>query len=429
MYSQKLTAEHILSGKDFDRALRAILMIDEVLKRRFLLQFDKWAEKNSKHIPSVLLQKIDQLDIENQSDEAEEVLEMIQSEILPAIEMFRSEGRSVSSLFRFWDDYLIEVSLPLKLYLAASRHGIWDTYHFAKMKLLPFLFASNRTVYSRYMPYMVLQMNRLPEDIIACFNKGQFVSKLTAGSFNAVWYDYVLEVTENKALKSSGGIIGITHNDQALTRWFLSRPFTAKYAIMYSSSQAASSTKHHTDTPFHTKANNDCVNKMLDLFQTDSFIDPFSLDCPLSRLVNIATGVEVAPDVENSLLKCHETGKKQLVSFVEERLMVNEEGPGPKKSFYDPLSRSKIKTISTAKLVGQTKQRHAEMNGEETYLRLLAINSLKKVPPDRVLSFENAYVPLSLFTDDECMMSNKKSDFLEKLECHAGSENTRLHCV
>ena len=127
----KLTAEHILSGKDFNRALRAILMIDEVLSRHFLLQFDKWAEKNSKHIPSGLLQKIDQLDIENQ-----EVLEMIQSEILPAIEMFRSEGRSVSSLFRFWDDYLTEVSLPLKLYLAASRHGIWDTYHLAKTKTL-----------------------------------------------------------------------------------------------------------------------------------------------------------------------------------------------------------------------------------------------------------------------------------------------------
>ena len=31
----KLTAEHILSGKDFDRSLRAILMIDEVLNRRF----------------------------------------------------------------------------------------------------------------------------------------------------------------------------------------------------------------------------------------------------------------------------------------------------------------------------------------------------------------------------------------------------------
>ena len=38
----KLTAGHILSGKDFDRALRACIMIDEVLNRRFYLQFNNW---------------------------------------------------------------------------------------------------------------------------------------------------------------------------------------------------------------------------------------------------------------------------------------------------------------------------------------------------------------------------------------------------
>ena len=351
----------------------------------------------------------------------DKVMEMMQSELLPVLEMFRSEGRAASSLFRFWDDYLTEVSLPIKMYLAASRHGIWDMYHFAKMKLLPFLFSSNRSVYSRYMPYMVLQMNRLPDDIVTSFNKGQFVSKLTAGCVNALWYDYVLEVTENKDLKSSGGIIGITHNDQALTRWFQSRPITAKYAIMYASSQSVSWTKHHTDTPFHTHAYNECVTKMLDLFQNDCFIDPFSLDFPVSRLINIATGIEVPPDAENSLLKCHENGRKQLASFVEQRLMVNDEGQ--KKSFYDPLPRSKVLTFSTAKSVGQTKPKRAEMNGEDTYLRLLAINAFKKIPLDRVLAFENAHVLLSLFSDDESMMSCKKSDFLEKLENLAGSEN------
>ena len=131
---------------------------------------------------------------------------------------------------------------------------------------------------------------------------------------------------------------------------------------------------------------------MLDLFQTESFIDPFSLTFPLSRLVNIATGVEVEPEVENSLLGCHETGKKRLNSFVEERLIVNEEAP--KKSFYDALPRSKLKTMNDTRSVGQTKSKPVKMNGEEMYLRLLAINSFKKVPLDRVLSFENAHVPL-----------------------------------
>ena len=41
-----LTANLILSGKDFDRALKAILMVDEALNRRFLQQFYIWVERN-----------------------------------------------------------------------------------------------------------------------------------------------------------------------------------------------------------------------------------------------------------------------------------------------------------------------------------------------------------------------------------------------
>ena len=62
----KLTAEHILSGKYFDRALRAILIIDEVLSRRFFLQFVQWAKESSHQISPVLLEKLDGLDIRNQ---------------------------------------------------------------------------------------------------------------------------------------------------------------------------------------------------------------------------------------------------------------------------------------------------------------------------------------------------------------------------
>ena len=50
------------------------------------------------------------------------------------------------------------------------------------------------------------------------------------------------------------------------------------------------------------------------------------------------------------------------------------------------------------------------------YLRLLAINAYKQVLLKRVMSFENATVPLSLFTDDGEMISPTKSDFMHKLE-------------
>ena len=69
-----------------------------------------------------------------------------------------------------------------------------------------------------------------------------------------------------------------------------------------------------------------------------------------------------------------------------------------------------------SKPIVKTKSKSIQMNGEQMYLRLLAINAFKKVPLQRVLSFENAPVPLSLFTDEGCIMMTKKSDFLDKLE-------------
>ena len=56
------------------------------------------------------------------------------------------------------------------------------------------------------------------------------------------------------------------------------------------------------------------------------------------------------------------------------------------------------------------------LDGEEMYMRLLAANAVKKVPLERVMSFENAPVPLSIFNEDGTMVTTVKSHFLHKLE-------------
>lgn len=100
----RLTADHILSDKDFDRALRAIIMIDEVLNNRFLFQLSACAERNSKLIPPNLLQRIGALEPlpGNDSTNVEEILGLIDTDMVPLIELFRSEGMSMSPLFKFW---------------------------------------------------------------------------------------------------------------------------------------------------------------------------------------------------------------------------------------------------------------------------------------------------------------------------------------
>lgn len=56
-----------------------------------------------------------------------------------------------------------------------------------------------------------------------------------------------------------------------------------------------------------------------------------------------------------------------------------------------------------------------KMNAQVMYLRLLAINAMKKVPIERVLSYENSPIPLSLFTEDGSMIIPNKSQFMHKL--------------
>ena len=45
------SVQQILSGKDFDKAMRAFKLIDEALTTRFFIQFKRWCSSNNKTIP------------------------------------------------------------------------------------------------------------------------------------------------------------------------------------------------------------------------------------------------------------------------------------------------------------------------------------------------------------------------------------------
>lgn len=65
-------------------------------------------------------------------------------------------------------------------------------------------------------------------------------------------------------------------------------------------------------------------------------------------------------------------------TFLRERLIGTENGE--RKSLYDPLSRSNVKTMSSMKQTARIKKKDVSMDGEVMYIRLLAMNSHKRVP-------------------------------------------------
>jgi len=425
------TVNNILAGKDFDRAMTAFKMIDEALNTRFLINFETWCIENDKYLDEdvhTVLRNTN--DVDNMTDADKDIWNTVASEkIIPLLEEFREESRQISPTFKLWDEYLTRVSEPLKLFISSTRKPEWTVHQYSKLCLLPLLFASNRTTYAKYMTVQVLNMNRLPQEVEDGFLRGLYTAKLSSGKFNNVWLDYALEATENKALKGTGGVIGLTLKDGALARWFLSRPLASRYSTMFHSNMCKTVEKddtHHADTHAKREHYDRNVNKMVTMFDSN-FLDPFDTNKAPERLVNFATCLQSTEEIEQSMLNCIDKGEEMLQTFVAERLKSKTDGSDPPvKSFFSPMPRSSVKTMSENKK-NVLKKRTKTINSEVMFQRLFAVNSYKKIPPERVFAFENTPVPSSIFNEDGTMLKCKKSDFMTMLEDLLPNKITQIH--
>ncbi len=190
-------------------------------------------------------------------------------QLLTKLTAFRNARRATSPTFHVWDDILFQVLIPLMSFI--SRCASWNRDQTTKAKLLPPLFASNRCNYARYMTVMILLMKRLPDDVRMAFEEGLFVAKLSDCCFHAVWG----EVTQNKSLKGTGGIMRLTLKGNALARYVLAKPTVAQHAAAFKDAIGTKS-KEEKKTMTEKQKWDEAINKMNNLFET-SYTDPFNL--------------------------------------------------------------------------------------------------------------------------------------------------------
>ena len=86
-----------------------------------------------------------------------------------SLEEFEQKGKSLSPAIWFWDDFFKHVMLAIKLLIASLRFGVWEVNQYANVEFLPTVFATNRSIYSKYMSYMILQRKRLLADVMDGF--------------------------------------------------------------------------------------------------------------------------------------------------------------------------------------------------------------------------------------------------------------------
>lgn len=106
-----------------------------------------------------------------------------------------------------------------------------------------------------------------------------------------------------------------------------------------------------------------------------TFIDPFQLQNSPDQLVNFVTGVHAPLDVAERLVNGLTKGTEMLRKFVEDRIVIKEGKIKPDKSYYDPMPKSNIKTMSQAKLKLQRNRSMTQISSIVMFQRLMAVNA------------------------------------------------------
>ena len=126
--------------------------------------------------------------------------------------------------------------------------------------MLQFLFRYDHVNYARCVTVYLAEMSVLPPEVLHVdeFQERNFVVKRTDRRFNQVLADRSTEWL-NAVGKKSGGLVGITREASALSRWEL--PYNLRTVI---GSQTAAMLILTTDDEDGEFAHNDCTKGMLE---------------------------------------------------------------------------------------------------------------------------------------------------------------------
>ena len=159
-----------------------------------------------------------------------------------------------SSLFKFTRRYMAMVMEMT--FIRAARTGDWNLHLQALQLFVKYFFAHDTLNYARMIPLYLAEMEIVKEsdpEIYQEFQNGNWVANKNAKvSSCAVGADHALEHV-NRSMKVSSGLIGITLNPTARTKYFLIAPELARLAeqakLLAGTSSKTQTSHHNLTTP------------------------------------------------------------------------------------------------------------------------------------------------------------------------------------
>lgn len=189
--------------------------------------------------------------------------------------------------------------------------------------MAPWLFATDRTHYSHWVPANIRDIKsliRTHPTVYAEFKKGKFVFNRTTRNFSSLAIDRNHK-QHNAVLKGEGGIIGKFDNHNALLRWMVAGP---EIAAIIREFEAEFQLHHETDSNLHHEQSDtfqfnfvNNVKSLLSCFKENG--NSFSEECV--NLITLKSRVIIGESGDDSVRKAQALGEKHYNEFVENRLV------------------------------------------------------------------------------------------------------------
>ena len=255
------------------------------------------------------------------------------------------------------------------------------------------------------------------------------VNKNQEVPFCAVGGDNTLEHL-NRSMKVSGGLVGITLNASARTKFSLIAPELARLATEAKSMAGLTTDPkehHHDFSPAITTNENKAIHQLTQTIK--SYTDPFSLGDNAGSntdLYNLITKKAVCEKTKKDLVQQSEMGQKLFSSFVEDRVKSG------KINLWAVMKKRKLQTWkSNGKVIKVKKEeRVLELKEDRSlFARLMMVcNSRLDIDIKEAIGlYEFTVVPRSLVTSDGTMMHcSCKSRLMHILEKQCGESSARL---
>lgn len=325
--------------------------------------------------------------------------------------------------------------MEMMLFIRAVRTGDWQQHLTSLQLFTKYFFAHDQLNYARMLPLYLAEMQKLQQsdpEIYEEFLKGNWVvNKNPHVPFCALGADNALEHI-NRSMKVSGGLVGITLNPSARTKFFLIAPELARLAE--EAKEMAGTTSMNEDAHHHTLSNSVISREEKNIEQLvktiENFTNPFIQEN--DELFNLVTKVVVPEKVKNDLLGQSDIGQKLFENFVKDRIQCGKMG------IWSRMKKRKLQTWKTLgkkiklSIAGQTVELQEDRN---LFARMLVV--CKSRPEidirEAVGTYEFTVVPRSMFASDgemlHCSAKSALMPILEKLPNSPNECDTTLQDV